>query len=427
MRIIVRCRRIVGRLANQDILQVRFESPEAIRSEFEKNIVNRGIFVATEVEFEIRKAVIVEIVLEYLDPSDVALALEGEIVHCIPKQMASSGATPGVAVQFDANAAALRERFESLLGQAATEIGTADSEGERRRGSKRGSVRIPVRVMPAMSPPFEATSRDLSVSGILLSMKDGILPIGEVVRICLWHPSGETSVEIDGQVVRQVPNKKGRIAAAAVAFDRNQTADPRTRSVIEALQEAGHQSRLGGISGSFADLGLANMLRMFGASAPQGTLVVENDGDQGWVAFADENLLGAEVAGLSGHDALVVMFGWGEGRFQFEASADPRLLESVTPYPLAGAILTAICALGEAGSDEIHDSVVAISASTTFEVDLEQEEMSREDLGKAGEAILELVKAGMNFERLCAVIPEPKDRIQSALEGLVELGVLVPR
>ena len=39
--------------------------------------------------------------------------------------------------------------------------------------------------VPANSPPFEATSRDLSASGILLSIKKTeVLPIGEVVRIC---------------------------------------------------------------------------------------------------------------------------------------------------------------------------------------------------------------------------------------------------
>jgi len=427
-------------LANEDTLQVRFASPEAVRSEFEKNIANRGVFVATEVEFEVRQSVIVEIVLDYVDPKNAAVELEGEIVHCVPKEMASSGAMPGVAVQFEASAANLRKRFEPLLGQAAVKIAQEDCEGEGRRGARRDAVRVPVRVMPTMSPPFEATSRDLSSSGILLSMKADVLPIGEIVRICLWHPSGDPSVEVDGKVVRQVPNKKGRIAAVAVAFDRNQAADRTTRSVIDALREAGHRSRLGGISGSLVDLGLANMLQMFGSSAPQGTLVVERDGEQGWVAFAKGHLLGAELGNLSDHEALVAMLGWGEGRFQFEASADPKLIASATACPLAGAVLKAVCALDEAAHDENSDSDIefaidgdtgscstSLEASTTFEVDLEQEEASRSSLDKTADAILELVKAGMSVGRVCAVIPEPEADIQSALESLVELGVLVPR
>ena len=439
----------------EDTLQVRFESPEALRREFEKNISNRGLFVASDASFEIRQPVIVEIVLEYVDASNPSLALEGEVVHCVPAEMAGSGATPGVAVQLDATAAALRERFEGLIGQQTVAAVDVDQEGAKRRGSKRGAVRVPVRVMPGMSPPFETTSRDLSGTGILLTMKQDVLPVGEIVRICLWHPSGEPSVEIDGKVVRQVQNRNGRVAAAAIAFDRNQAAEPRTREVVDALREAGHRSQLGGISGSLSDLGLANMLQMFGSSAPQGTLVVEYEGEQGWIAFADGDLLEAEVGLSTGQDALVAMIGWGDGRFQFEASADPGLVESASRRPLAGAVLAAVCALDEASQDADDDDAdeeeeseeatelspearvwnsrdpgetqVMLGPLTIFEVDLEQYQIASGSLDKTEEAILELLQAGMSVERVCDVIPEPEAQIRSAIDGLVELGVIVPR
>jgi Tfp pilus assembly protein PilZ len=421
-----------------DTLQIRFDSPQALRSEFEKNIVNRGIFVPTETPFEVRQSVTVEVVLDYIDPPSEGLSLEGEIVHCVPVEMAGSGATPGVAVQFDVSATMLRERFEELLGRGLV------VEGTGRRSAKRGAVRVPVRVMPAMSPPFETTSRDLSTSGILLTVKHDLPLIGEIVRVCLWHPSGDPSVEIDGKVVRQIPNKNGRIAAVAVAFDRQQAADPTANAVMEALRELGHRSRLGGIAGSLVDLGLVNMLQMFGASAPQGTLLVEREGEQGWIAFADGDLLGAELGVLSGMDALVSMMSWGDGHFQFEASADPELAESAPPWPLEGAILEAVCKLDEAGRESQGDGFgdpesvpgmgaadesdsLPINSTTTFEVDLEQEEISRDALDQTEEAVLDLAKAGMNVERLASVIPEPEAEVQAALEGLVELGVLVPR
>lgn len=454
----------VGPLADEDTLQVRFESIEALRREFEKNIANRGLFVATDGVFAVRDPVTVEIVLEYVDASNPALALEGEIVHCVPAELAASGATPGVAVQLDATAAALRERFAALLGQQPFAAVDADREGERRRASKRGPVRIPVRVMPTMSQPFETTSRDLSGTGILLTMKQDALPLGEIVRVCLWHPSGEPSIEIDGKVVRQIQNKKGRVAAAAIAFDRRQAAEPRTREVVEALREAGHRSQLGGISGSLSDLGLANMLQMFGSSAPQGTLVVEHEGEQGWVAFADGDLLGAELGLLSGQDALVAMLAWGDGHFQFEASVDAGMIESARRRPLPGAVLAAVCALDEANRDEndrwqdaprddpqgdpqddpqetqrafadgratARRDPGALQASpglsATFEVDREKAAGASGSLDKTEEAVLELLKAGMSIERIYAVIPEPEGQIQSAFEGLLELGVVVPR
>lgn len=420
-----------------DTLQVRFASPEALRSEFDKNIANRGVFVASEASFEVRQAVTVEIVLEYVDPDAPALELDGEIVHCVPVELAGSGAVPGVAVQLDASANDLRERFEPLLGAEPPPAPDVDLEGPARRGSKRGAVRVPVRVMPSMLPPFEATSRDLSATGILLSVKEQALPVGEVVRICLWHPTGDPSVEIDGKVVREVPNKRGRVAAVAIAFDRSQAADPRVRGVIDALREAGHRSRLGGISGAVSDLGLANMLQMFGSSAPQGTLVVEHEGEQGWIAFADNMLIGAEVGALSGHDALVAMIGWGDGRFQFEASADPKLVETATPRPLPGAVLEAVCAIDEAehaggdgagGADEPERiEAPPIGPETTFEVDYEQLDLTRSGLDKTDEAVVELAGAGMSVRRVCDVIPEPEALVEASLQGLVELGVLVPR
>ena len=475
-------------LLQDDSLQIRFDSPEALRDEFERNISNRGIFVATEQSFEVRRSLDIEIVLSYVDDEEIALSLRGEVVHCIPPEMAPSGVEPGVAIQFDDTASELREAFEPLLSRAVSveangpceadaegrasessdvpglgnepsqgrhEAGEGEEPAAERRSASRGAVRVPVRIMPTMSPPFEATSRDLSATGILLSMKKAVLPVGEIVRICLWHPSGEPSVEIDGQVVRQVPNKKGRIAAVAVAFDRNQAADPRVREVIDALREAGHRSRLGGISGSIVDLGLANMLQMFGSSAREGTLVVEREGEQGWIAFAEEELLGAELGELEGQDALVAMLDWGDGRFQFEATADPTLLERAERRPLAAAVLAAVCALDELVRDEVaceedEDEIVhemaadegcdvqeeaeilrpvaiGIVDSTTFEVDLEQEEASRSALDKTEEAVLDLARAGMPMEKLISIIPEAPEQVQAALEGLVDLGVLCPR
>ncbi|CAN0177816.1 unnamed protein product, partial [Discosporangium mesarthrocarpum] len=433
----------------EDTLTVRFASPAALRDEFEKNIANRGVFVETHVAFEVRQPVMVEIVLDYLPGADPrsepapALTLEGEVVHVVPAEMAASGAKPGVAVQFDASAPVLRERFEPLLGQEAAEAAAphVDNEGPGRRGAKRGSVRVPVRIMPMSRPPFEATSRDLSSTGVLLSMKGEVLPVGEIVRVCLWHPSGVPSIEIDGKVVRQVPNKKGRIAAVAVAFDRNQVADPVIHGVLEALREAGHRSRLGGISGSLRDLGLANMLQMFGSSAPQGTLVVEHDGEQGWIAFAENQLLAVELGALSGKDALVAMLAWCDGLFEFEATVDEGIRASSSGMSLNAAVLDAVCTLDEAEQETSEADLdaafgfgdggavatIPIEETTKFEIDFEQEELSRASLDKTEDAILDLARAGMSVAQFCEVIPEAPEAIRASVMELVEMGVLVPR
>jgi Tfp pilus assembly protein PilZ len=446
-------------------LRIQFESSERLRDEFEKNISNGGIFVPSQGQFTIRESVTVEIELGYSDAEGTSISLDGEVVHQIPPEMAPSGAIPGVAIQFSATAKSLRECFEPLLG---AEIRVAppdyddvkDGAGQVRR-AKRRSVRVPIRVMPESSPPFEATSRDLSATGILLSRGKAPLPKGEVVRICLWHPNGEQSVEIDGIVVREVKNKTGQIAAVAVAFDRSQAAERRVSEVIEALSQAGHRSKLGGVSGSIADLGLANLLQMFGSSAPRGTVVCEHGGEQGWVAFAEGDLLMAELGAVRGHDALVAMLDWGDGRFEFEANADEKLVQSADRKPLAAAILDAICSIDErdearrgdddsisgvdrsdaSGTRGADGSVVSngdasgsvgvsetgltcLGPETVFSVDRALEESTRMVLGKVELAVLDLAKSGLMVRKIMEIVPDEKAAVYRALEELVESGVL---
>ncbi len=300
-------------------LQMRFETSAALRAEFEKNIANRGIFVATEAEFEVRQTVEVEVVLAYVGAPSSPVVLQGEVVHRVSPAMARNGGRSGVAIQFENTVAELRARFEPLMGDEPLPDPDLDQAGERRRSSRREAVRVPIRVEPAKRKAFSTTSRDLSATGVLLSIGEEGLAVGEVVRIGLLHPAGDASVEIDGRVVREVKDKRGKPAALAVAFDRNQAAKPRTRELIEALRHASHQGRLGGISGSIVDLGLPNMLQMFGSSAPQGTVVVEREGEQGWIAFADNQFVAAELGSLTGKRAIEEMLGWTDGPFRIRS------------------------------------------------------------------------------------------------------------
>ena len=427
-------------------MQIRFDSPESLRGEFEKNIANCGIFVPTEAQFEIRQRVVVDIVLSYAEAGTGSLSLDGEVVHRIGPEMVASGAVPGVAVQFEASPPSLAELFAPLLGLKKPPVPGADTQGKARRGARREPVRVPVRVMPASRPPLEATSRDLSPKGILLSVCDVALPIGEGVRVWLSHPSGDPSIEVDGQIARQVKNKTGRIVAVAVAFDENQAADPHVREVIDALCHAAHRSRLGGIGGQIADLGLVNLLQMLGSSAPCGTLVVDRDGEQGWVAFADGSLLGAELGVLGGHDALTGMLDWPNGHFEFEAVVDESLVEMGTQRPLMAAILEATCAIDErrAGRpasgrgdsaeqssvvepDDSHLGWLHFASDTILEVDSEIEKQLGSPVDKLEQAVLDLAKFEMPLGRLLEIIPEDEERIHAAVEGLVESGVLRPR
>ena len=414
-------------------LQMRFETSAALRAEFEKNIANRGIFVATEAEFEVRQTVEVEVVLGYAGAASAPVVLRGEVVHRVSPAMARNGGRPGVAVQFEDSVAELRARFAPLLGAEPLPDPDLDRAGELRRSARREPVRVPVRVEPAKRKAFSTTSRDLSATGVLLSIREEGLAVGEVVRIGLRHPAGDASVEIDGRVVREVKDKRGKPAAVAVAFDRNQAAKPGARELIEALRQASHHGRLGGISGSIVDLGLPNMLQMFGSSAQQGTLVVEREGEQGWIAFADNQFVAAELGSLTGKRAVEELLGWTEGRFEFESRVDGTLLARAARESLAAVVLEAVCARDErgrpgTGANRPAASAAApvISPNATFQVDIEQEEIARPSLDKTEQAVLDLARAGMNLARIEAVIPESAERVRTAMASLIEMGILNP-
>jgi hypothetical protein len=427
-------------------MQVCFDSPELLRGEFEKNITNRGIFVPTEAQFEIRQRVVVDIVLGYVEAGAASLSLEGEVLHRIGPEMTVGGAVPGVAVQFEASALDLAEMFAPLLGQETVPAPRADTQGAARRSARREPVRVPVRVEPTSSPPFEASSRDLSLTGILFSVRDIVPPVGERVRICIFHPGGAPCIELDGQVARQIKNETGRIAAVAVAFDENQAADPHVCEVIDSLCHAANHSRLGGISGSIADLGLVKLLQMFGSSAPCGTLVVDYDGEQGWVAFADGSLLGAELGALKDHDAIVAMLEWPDGHFEFEAVADELLVDMAERHPLAAAILEAERASGQrnaggrasrrgASAEEtivlepgdVHIPCLQFGPDTILDVDSEIEEQLGSVLGKLEQAVFDLASSAMPLGKIVEIIPEAEERIHVVVEGLIESGLLRPR
>lgn len=466
-------------------LKIRFETPEVLQAEFDKNIANGGVFIPCDGQFELRAAIDVEIEFAFGPNGPDSIVLRGEIVHQVPAEMAGAGAVPGVAIQFEASAGALRDHFlPYLTPQRAAMPVDVDLESARRRSSRRNPVRVPVRVMPMSSAPFEVTSRDLSASGILLSLGSEELPVGELVCVCIWHPNGESSVEIDGQVMREVRNQSGRIAAVAVAFDRRQAADPQVAKVISALRRAGQRSQLGGIQGSISELGVASLLQMFCSSSPRGTLVVEQDGEQGFVAFEDSQLLAAELGAERGIDALVSLLDWGEGRFQFEATVVEALLANQERVPLMGALLEATRIAdernGTSASDEYDENEFTFGTSSeapatfdtaeplapeadpepppsdanaqttvmetpflhdeesagappvwrpemVFSVNTDREAAVRSGLGKVEEAVLDLAKAGMSLQKMLDIIPETPHRIQSALEILIDLSVLRAR
>lgn len=415
-------------------LEMRFDSPAALRAEFEKNIVNRGIFVATDDELEVRQVVEVAIVLGYPVGDPAPVVLRGEVVHRVLPAMVTRGGRPGVAVQFEETVQALRERFTPLLGSEPLADPDVDREGARRRSAPREPVRVPIEVQVGPNPPVLVTTRDLSGSGVLLSTRDQAFVVGEAVRIRLSSPERDGDVRIAGRVVREVKNQRGEVAAVAVAFDAKQAADPRVRAQVARLREASHRGRLGEVSGSIGSDGIAGLLQTFAGSMPSGTLVVERAGEQGFVAFAKDRFVAAEVGPHSGARAVEELLGWTSGRFELEARVDPARLAKASGESLSAVLLEAACArdADESAAPNPASSgparrVLAYGPATIFQVDDARVESAQDGLSKTEQAVLDLARAGMSVARIREVIPEPAARIDTALASLLEQGVLLPR
>ena len=162
--------------------------------------------------------------------------------------------------------------------------------------------------------------------------------------------------------------------------------------------------------------------------------MLEREGLQGWIAFADNQFLGAELGALVGKPAIEAMLGWSDGRFEFEARVDAAVLARTPREPLSAVVLEAVCARDErerpkpAQKRRVPVAPTAVIApATTFEIDVEQEEVARTSLEKTEQAVLDLARSGMSLERIQAIIPESPEDVQSAIASLIEMGVLSPR
>jgi Tfp pilus assembly protein PilZ len=423
---------------------VEFSTENSFRSEFASNIANGGIFVATHRELDVREAVVVEVCLTFCDER---VALEGEVVHCVSEAMADAGATPGVAVQFDLAARDLRDQFEAI-------VGPLDGNERKNRSGRRAAPRTPARVLTRVSGEsgrvVEGRTRDISDSGVLVSVRGEPLPVDERVTLTLHHPQTGETLDVDGRIARHLGAEGGEITAMGIEIKTPDSRKTEVAGFMNDVRSVEHSRRLQGISGSIAELGIENLLQMFGTSSPQGTLTVTRGAEEGFVSFQGGLLHAARLGRTSGSVALREMLAWREGSFEFMASVDENEI-SDDPIPLSAAILDALCEIDESRRDgasgsadvgadiseafapHIEDDESAssgayvparISPETSFRVDASQVDSMREDLSKTEEALLDLAMVGMSVSKMLGVIPEPEIDVLTALDSLLERGLI---
>jgi Tfp pilus assembly protein PilZ len=397
------------------ILRVGFETLDAFQSEYDGNLCNGGVFVATSERFELREAVDVELFFEY---SGQSLTLAGEVVHHITPEMSAMGGASGVAVQFQLGVQKLRDRLESMaFGQrGARAAAEARDGGGGERAARRAAVRVAARIQGGQEL-ITGQTRNLSLTGVLVNVQGRSVAIGEIVGVRLTHPDSGEERTIQGSVVRQV-QAEGEVTALAVQFTPEELSSDETVRFIEEIQATEHTRRLGAISGPIHEIGPQSLLQMFANSSPRGTLLLRCGEEEGVVCFEGGLLRLAQVGAATGMDALVRMLAWRDGVFEFSAHMEDREMRAA-PFPLEAALFDAVRRIDEgrrpSGGMPLHARLVRLKGA---DVDAYGE------LSKVEAAVLDLASAGFTVQRALEVIPEPDPEIFRALHALRDAALI---
>lgn len=399
-------------------LKLRFEDAGAFRDEYRGNIVQGGAFVRTLEKLSLREAVVVEVELAFCG---VIAELDAEVVHCVPPEQAGGPAAAGVAIQFTAPAAELRDRFERYATtrpqRVAAEEGdeSAAAARERRRGP-RGAARVPAR-LDATHVSLEGRTRNLSETGVLLSVDGSDLPVGKKVQITLAHPDTGEPFEVAGRVSRRV-EAPGTVAAVAIDFEPGEAAAGFGSFVREVhAAEARRQAR--GIAGAIEELGMDNLIQMFGKFSRGGTLTAAVGAEEGVLTFEAGCLRSCRIGSLSGTKALARMLSWREGSFEFHAEVDPVAGEGEA-LPIDAALLEAARQLDERRRIEPG----SLDPGARLRLDASALASLGGGLSKTEEAVVDLAAAGLTVRRLLDVIPESDAQILEAIRSLADRGLV---
>ena len=394
------------------VLTVSFPNAEAFWHEYNANLANAGVFVASREDFHLREMLVVELVLEFAGES---VQLQGEVVHHIPPEMAGAGGTPGVAIQFRLSAVGVRKQLAPLL--RACGAFNPEPQDPGRRASPRVTARVPAQIDTG-DGIVEGHTRNLSRSGVLVAEAGEAIPVGKPVRVSLRHPQTGEAMEIEGRIARHV-SSRGQVSALGIHFEPSEERRDEVERFIEDVQSIEHSRRLGGIVGSVAELGMPDLLQMFATSAREGTLTLKRAEQEGAVCFEGGLLRFVRLGTITGMKALIRLLAWQHGSFEFHARLETGE-GSEAPLPLDAALLEATRQLDE------MTRVDRTSFPGEAQVHLPDDaDASAEPSSKVEEAILDLARAGFSVQRIVEVIPEPDPDIYRAFALLAERGAIV--
>ena len=406
-------------------LTLHFDDPVAFRKEYRENIVQGGAFIRTDKSFSLREPVVVEVTLAF---ADVTTELDAEVVHVVTSEHGGA-ANAGVAVQFLLAAAELRDRFERYVPQtgrsesaaparapapAAKKAAPAAEDEEDKRRKKRGKARVSAKVETSHLT-LDGSTRDLSENGVLLSVDGSDLPVGKAVRLTLVHPESHESFEVSGRVARHIEGE-GTVAAVAIELE---SGGSDFEGFVREAQAVDARRRERGIAGSIEELGMGNLIQMFGKFSRAGTLTATSGTEEGVASFEGGTLRHCRLGALTGTKALARLLSWEHGHFQFHSELDP-VADLPAAMPLEAALLEAARQVDEMRRVEPG----TLDPNARLRLDAKALASHGSKFSKTEEAVVDLAGAGLTVRRLLDVIPESDAQILEAIRSLAESGLV---
>jgi Tfp pilus assembly protein PilZ len=397
------------------IERLNFATAEIFHRQHTDDLANGGVFVETTETFALREAVVIELVLQFCNQK---VALEGEVVHMVPPEMAGAGGRPGIAVQFQGVPSEISRKLQPLVS-ACGKLPIPQPQDSGRRAAPRVAARVPVRV-DRKGTRSEGTTRNLSQTGVLVAVGGDGAELGQRVHVTMEHPITGEAMEVEGVVVRQVETA-GEVAALGIEFDPPEESRSDVSRFVEQVQSIEHTRRLGGITGPIEELGPLNLLQMFGNAATQGTLVLTDGDDEGVIGFESQMLRDVRLGSASGMKALVRLLSWQRGSFEFFTRLE-RDDMSEAPLPLEPALLDAIRQIDEV--KRIDRTRLPGDATVVVDDDACAPQRGQDSFCKVESAVIDLGRAGFTIQRIIDVIPETDLEIFHALESLSDRGII---
>ncbi len=297
--------------------RVTFRDSESYAREFDRNLVQQGLFVPTEIMLPLRAVVEFVLVVPF---SQQEIGGRGEVIYVIdPKEAARRGIQPGVGLQlldFDLPTA---QKARRIIGD---ELNQAALKPPEQRDFLRVPARLKVQYQGGVWNEV-AMTRDISKSGLFLCTNRQFSE-GSLVKISLVRSASGKDLTLETLVVRteltELP--EAGFEGIGVRFGEMVGDDRRrTNRFVSCLDLRRRSLSAASIRGVVDEAGVENIIKIFGKSGRDGELVLRQGTRAGKIGFQGGRVVRAELpsAGLFGAKAFYQMMTSDSGDFDYRA------------------------------------------------------------------------------------------------------------